>query len=487
MEHVGVQDLLNCRLVNSVWTPIATTRLNKLHTPCSSFQYQYIPKCYGGLSELMKCAKNSVKFPCTSFTFRAGDMRSEDAKEFLTLMGSSAKTLTLYAVDNATLCSDMNLTTILSHTPNLETLVFAGCFDTITTRATLALPLLKYIKIDGEVYTSMTEIKLILNGAPHLENIANVWRLNNLEPILTTKKIHTVKSWCPSTFAFPSGFIQLVTATEDQLKLSELVVFIDESNRHNLMEIDAELLWNCFQKVLNQNTVRKLILKRSKYPVNAAFPLNMDNVKELVLMSDSHSEYKHFPHRINLNTTFPRLTTLSFYDPMLCCAVCCADRERENRFPFLDEFADSNGSFPSVTTLNLRDGSTSIRMLRRMKKICPNVQNLEICLKGKIDRKRIVQELCGEWRHLKKLTIDLQQNELKDNLDLAFTGLCPAYIESLNGDLTLTDKQKLRRVEDTRYVLWIGNISGKKLGMLFVVTVLIVAFVSYPQDWFNWM
>lgn len=456
---------MNCRLVNSHWTPIATARLIRLNTRCKLFQYHYIPKCYlsgnGQLSELIKCAENSVRFPSTSFTFRAGDMWSEDAKEFLTVMGSSVKTLTLCAVINATLCGNMNLANILSHTPNLETLIFdGGSYYDFKATNPLMLPSLKTIEITCQLYIHPTDLESILNAAPNLENIVAAWRLDNLKPILTTNKIHTVKKWCPSKFSFPAGLIQLATATEDELKLSELVIFICGSgDQHKYDGIDTELLWECFLKILNTKTIRKLILNCTKYPANASFPLNMDNVEELVLMPKSNPKaLRHFPFNININSTFPRVNTLSFYDPLY--HVCCAGTAWENCFPLSDAFGDFNEILSTVTTLNLREESTSIQMLRKMKKICPNVQILEICLNKKLDTTKIVKELCGEWRNLKKLSIVMTQSNF-ELLDSAFTGLSAKCLERLNGDRSLTDQEKLKKAEDKRNVLWIGNISGK--------------------------
>lgn len=447
---------MNCRLVNSHWTPIATARLIRLNTQCKRFQYHYIRKSYlagnGQLSELIKCAESSVRFPSTSFTFRAGDMCSDDAKEFLTVMGSSVKTLTLCAVNNATLCSNMNLANILSHTPNLETLIFdGGSYYDFKTTSPLMLPSLKTIKITCQLYIHTTDLESILNAAQNLENIVDAWRLDNLKPILTANKIHAVKKWCPSKFSFPAGLIQLATATEDELKLNELVIFIGG--------IDTELLWKCFLKILNTNTIQKLILNCSKYPANASFPLNMENVEELVLMPNSNPKaLRHFPFNINLNSTFPRVNTLSFYDPLY--HVCCAGTAWENCFPLSDAFGDFNEILSTVTTLNLREESTSIRMLRKMKKICPNVQILEICPNKKMDTTKIVKELCGEWRNLKKLSIVMTQSNF-ELLDSAFTGLSAKCLERLNGYRSFTDQEKLKKAEDKRNVLWIGNISGK--------------------------
>lgn len=465
-----VQDLFKCRLVNTHWTSIATAHLTRVNTGCSHFQYHFVQKCYIAghdqqLSALVKCAKKSVKFPTTSFSFRAGDMSSKDAKEFLAVLGSSVKTLRLVAVDNASLSCNMNLTTILSHTPNLETLILDGgsYFDATATQKFM-LPSLKCIKIDCSVYTPMTGIEMLLNGAINLKSIVAAWRLEGVEPIVNAKKIHTVKSWCPTKYSRPLSLVQLTTATEDELKLNELVVYIHEKNLNSEYKVDMELLWKCVHKILEQNTIRKLILNRSEYPANASFPLNMDKVEELVLMPDSKSKLKHFPVNTNLSCAFPQLNTLSLYDPLY--HACCARREWENSFPLSDEFKNFHFAiFPLVTTLNLRGNSSSIRMLRRMKKICPNVQNLEICLNNKMDKEIICRELCGEWRNLKKLSIDLKECnlELKDNFDTAFTGLGPENLKSLNGDRSLTEEDKLRKAEDARDVLWIGNISGKLL------------------------
>lgn len=375
-------------------------------------------------------------------------MCSDDAKEFLSVMGHSVKTLTLDAVDNGSLTGNMNLTTILNHTPNLETLIFNGgsYYDSKATDR-LILPSLKNIQIACQ-FSSSAGIKSILNGAPNLEKIDAVWRLDDLEPIVTCDKVHTIKSWCPSKFSFPAGLIQLVTATDNKLKLSELVLFIAEPDVHGNSsdEVDIELLWKCFQKVLNKKTIQKLILNCSKFPVNASFPLNMDNVKELVLMPNSHPErLRYFPHGINLDSTFPQLDTLSFYDPLY--HVCCAGGDWNNGFPLSNEFENFNQILPMVTTLNLRGESTSIRMLQKMKKLCPNVQNLEIYLNEKLDKMQIIRELCSEWQNLKKLSINLDECELKlkDNLDGVFSG-------------SLTAAKRLKKAEDT---MWIGNISGR--------------------------
>lgn len=443
--------------------PIATARLIQMDLLCKRFGYRYIRKCYltvagnRTLSELIECAKKSVKFPSTSFSFRAGDMCSEDAKEFLTLMGSSIKTLTLIAVDNATLCSKMNLTTILSQTPNLETLIFEGgsYYDSKVTHQ-LMLPSLKSIQIAGQLNTPLG-LELILNGAPNLENIAGIWRLDDLEPIVITDKIHTIKCWCPSKFPFSSGLVRLATATEDKLKLSELV--LADEHQYSSNRVDTELLWKCFHEILSTNTIQKLIVNPTEYPVNATFPLNMDNVKELVLMPSYKPIGRHFPLNINFNSTFPHIRTLSFYDPLY--HKCCACTDWENSFPLSDEFKDFNQILSTVTTLNLRKESTSIRMLRKMKKMCPNVENLEICLGKKSDTKKVFHELCGEWRQLKTLSIDMKQREV-ESLDSLFTGLSRKYGDSLNADQSLTEQEKLRKAEDTRIVLWIGNISGKQ-------------------------
>lgn len=441
---------------------MATARLrNKLSVGCRSFQYQFIRKSYitgkDELSELTNCAKNSVKFPITSFAFRAGDMRSDDAKEFLTVMGSSIKKLTLSAVGNATLCGEMNLCFILSHTPNLQTLIFEGGSNYVSIAPKqLFLPSLKTIEIACQLYVdTIADFELILNGAPNLENIVAVWRLDDLKPIFNTNKVHTIKSWCPSKFPWSSGLVHLVTASKDALRLNELVITIADIH-HTLDRVDAKQLWKCLFEVLDKNTIQKLILNFSKYPANVSFPLNMDNVKELVLMPHSKSEVlRYFPVDTKMNSTFPRLHTLSFYDPLY--HVCCANPGWEDYVPLSDEI------LPTVTTLNLRGESTSIRMLRKLKKMCPNVRNLEIHLKEKSDKEFIIKELCGEWRNLKKLSIDLQTENLA-SLDSVFTGLSPECIQSLNDDRSLTEQEKLEKAENTRYVLWIGNISGKNIG-----------------------
>ncbi len=468
MAHVGsVKDLLNCRLVNSRWTPIATTRLIQLKSPSINFDYYYIRNCYltgkGQLSELVECAKRSVKFPCTSFCFRAGDMRSKDAKEFLATMGSSVKTLTLYGVSNGTLCGDMNLTDILSKTHKLETLVFrGGSYYNFTTANRLMLPALKSIKFTC-FYTS-ANINLIMSGAPLLDNIVGAWKLDDVMPIVTTNKIHAVKSWSPSKFQSTGNLIKLATATEGELLLSKMCIAIHDdtvNHGHHSNEISTERLWQSYQKLLSANTIRKLILHCSKYPDNASFPLNLDNVNELILMPTSRPyALRHFPFGIRLDATFPQVKTLSLYDQAY--HVCCAGSKWDNCFPLSDAIADFTGTLPTVTTLNLRQESASVQMLRRLKKICPNVQNLELRLSRESNKVKIIKEVFGDWRNLKRLTIDLEfKSDSLKSLDLLFIGLGAESLRSLMYSQSLTEREKLRKAEDTRHVLWIGSITGR--------------------------
>lgn len=388
-------------------------------------------------------------------------MRSNDAKEFLTAMGTSVKTLTLYAVDNATLCGKMNLTDILSSTPNLQTLIFkGGSYYDLTPAHRLTLPALKSVILCCQ-YNTVKDIESILRGASNLETFDGVWRLDDVKPILTTNKIHTVKRWSPSKYLFPSGLVRLATAPEGELKCNELVVNISDPSVHGSNGVSAKHLWKCFLKLLSANTIRKLILNCSKYPANASFPLNMDGVKELILMPKTNpGKLKHFPIGINLGATFPQLDTLSLYDESY--HACCAGSHWDHCFPLANPDG-TVGILSSVTTLNLRQKSVSVRMLRAMKKICPIVQNLELCIhEDVLDKNRIIEELCGEWRHLKKLSIDLLfRNDELVSLDSAFTGLKEDSLKDINDDRTLTEEGKLRKAEDTRYVLWIGNIDGE--------------------------
>lgn len=463
LEHVtDSKDLLNCRLVSTDWTPIATNRLTQLNVQCKSLNYHYVPKCYRSgdvqLSELIKCAKKSVQFPATSFSFRAGDMCSTDAKEFLTAMGPSVKTLTLDAVDNASLCGKMNLTAILSHTPNLQTLIFkGGSYYELTPNDPLILPALRSIILSCQYYT-VNDFEPILRAAPNLDHFEGAWRLDDVKPIITTNKIHTVKRWCPSKFPFPSGLVRLATAADGELKCSDLVVNICRPSIYSSNGVNVGRLWKCLLQLFTANTIQKLILNCSNYPPGASFPLNMDSVKEIVLMPHKNpGKLLHFPIGLNLSATFPQLDTLSLYDPLY--HVCCAGKKWDLCFP-LSNPDGTVGNLASVTTLNLRQESVSIRMLRAMKKICPNVQNLELCIFGKLDKNQLIQELCGDWRLLKKLSIELINDYGLSSLDSAFTGLKEECLKNIIGDQTLTEQGKLRKADDTRHVLWIGNIGG---------------------------
>lgn len=389
-------------------------------------------------------------------------MRSKDANEFLTYMGTSVQTLTLDAVENGTLCGKMNLADILSRTPNLQTLIFkGGSYYDPTPTYRLTLSALRSVKLFCQ-YTSVKDMEFVLNSASNLESFDGAWRLDDLSPIVETKKIHAVKKWCPTKFLFPGGLVRLVAESKgDELKLSELVVNI----RDSLIDssgICPELLWKCFLQLLNTNTIQKLILNCSKYPANASFPLNMHRVKELILMPITNpGKMKHFPIGINLNATFPCLRTLSLYDESY--HVCCAGANWDHCFP-LSSVDGTVGTLSSVTTLNLRQKSVSIRMLRAMKRICPNVRQLEICIHEELDKNRLIEELCGEWRNLSTLSIDLiyKSDELV-SLDSAFTGLKTENLENLKAGQTLTEREKLKWVEDTRYTLWIGNMTGEVL------------------------